>query len=81
VPGHDPAVLAPKIANIRKLAKEAGRDPQSIKFFCTFMPIIGRTDEEAQEKLAEAKKYASTKEGLALFTDWTGIDISKNPPG
>jgi alkanesulfonate monooxygenase SsuD/methylene tetrahydromethanopterin reductase-like flavin-dependent oxidoreductase (luciferase family) len=73
--------LAPKIANIRKLAKEAGRDPQSIKFFCTFTPIIGRTDEEAQEKLAEAKKYASTIGGLVLFSGWTGIDISRIPFG
>jgi len=63
VTGHDPAVLAPKIANIRKLAAEEGRDPKSIKFFCTFTPIIGRTDEEAQEKLAEVKKYASTVGG------------------
>lgn len=60
--------MAPKIANIRRLAKEAGRDPASIKFFCTFTPIIGRTDEEAQEKLAEVKKYASTIGGLVLVS-------------
>lgn len=81
VSGHDPSVIAPKIANIRRLAKEAGRDPASIKFFCTFTPIIGRTDEEAQEKLAEVKKYASTIGGLVLFSGWTGIDISKLPLG
>lgn len=81
VTGHDPSVLAPKIANIRKLAKEGGRDPASIKFFCTLTPIIGRTDEEAQEKLAEAKKYVSTVGGLVLFSGWTGIDISKLPFG
>lgn len=44
-------------------------------------PIIGRTDEEAQEKLAEVKKYASTIGGLVLFSGWTGIDISKLPLG
>jgi hypothetical protein len=81
VTGHDPSVLAPKIANIRKLAKEEGRDPASIKSFCTLTPIIGRTDEEAQEKLAEVKKYASTIGGLVLFSGWTGIDISKIPLG
>jgi alkanesulfonate monooxygenase SsuD/methylene tetrahydromethanopterin reductase-like flavin-dependent oxidoreductase (luciferase family) len=63
------------------LAREAGRDPASIKFFCTFTPIVGRTDEEAQEKLAELKKYASTIGGLVLFSGWTGIDISKLPLG
>jgi alkanesulfonate monooxygenase SsuD/methylene tetrahydromethanopterin reductase-like flavin-dependent oxidoreductase (luciferase family) len=81
VTGHDPSILRPKIANIRKLAAAEGRDPASIKFFCTLTPIIGRTDEEAQEKLAEVKKYASTIGGLVLFSGWTGIDISKLPLG
>ncbi|EPE32123.1 Bacterial luciferase-like protein [Glarea lozoyensis ATCC 20868] len=81
VTGHSPSVLAPKIANIRRLAKEEGRDPASIKFFCTFTPIIGRTDEEAQEKLEEVKKYASTIGGLVLVSGWTGIDLSKLPLG
>ena len=79
--GHAPSVLAPKIANIRKLAKEAGRDPKSIKFFCTLTPIIGRTDEEAQQKLQELKKYASTIGGLVLVSGWTGIDFSTLPLG
>ncbi|KAF8846595.1 Nitrilotriacetate monooxygenase component A/pristinamycin IIA synthase subunit A [Acephala macrosclerotiorum] len=81
VTGHDPAVLAPKIANIRRLAALEGRDPKSLKFFCTFTPILGRTDAEAYEKLEEIKKYASTIGGLVLFSGWTGIDISKLPMG
>ncbi len=79
--GHNPSVLAPKIANIRKLAKEKGRDPASIKSFSTLTPIVGRTDEEAQEKLEEYKKYVSTIGGLVLFSGWTGIDLSKLPLG
>lgn len=79
VSSHSPKVLRPKIDKIRALAKELGRDPRSIKFFGTFTPIIGRTDEEAQEKLVQAKKYASTVGGLVLFSGWTGIDISKIP--
>ncbi|KAH8661598.1 coenzyme dependent N5,N10-methylene tetrahydromethanopterin reductase [Tricladium varicosporioides] len=81
VTGHSPAVLAPKIANIRRLAKEEGRDPASIKFFSTFTPIIGRTDEEAFEKLEEVKQYASTIGGLVLVSGWTGIDLSTIPLG
>jgi len=79
VSSHSPQVLRPKIDNIRALAAKAGRDPRSIKFFATFTPIIGRTDEEAQEKYEELKKYASTIGGLVLFSGWTGIDISKIP--
>jgi alkanesulfonate monooxygenase SsuD/methylene tetrahydromethanopterin reductase-like flavin-dependent oxidoreductase (luciferase family) len=70
-------VLKPRIAEIRDKATKLGRDPQSIKFFGTVIPIIGRTEQEAQEKLAEARKYASVEGGLALFSGWTGIDISK----
>lgn len=81
VTGHDPEVLAVQIANIRKLAAEEGRDPRSLKFFNTFTPILGRTDEEAQEKLAEYKKYVSTIGGLVLVSGWTGIDMSKMAPG
>ncbi|KAF7555455.1 hypothetical protein G7Z17_g2105 [Cylindrodendrum hubeiense] len=79
ISGHSPAVLRPKVDNIRKLAAENGRDPRSIKFFATYTPIIGRTDEEAQAKYEELKKYASTIGGLVLFSGWTGIDISKIP--
>lgn len=79
VSGHSPAVLRPRIDAIRKLAKEEGRDPASIKFFATFTPILGKTDEEAQEKLVELKKYASVTGGLVLFSGWTGIDISQIP--
>lgn len=77
VSSHSPKVLQPKVAKIRELAKEQGRDPRSLKFFATFTPIIGRTDEEAKQKLEELKKYASTIGGLVLFSGWTGIDISK----
>jgi hypothetical protein len=79
VSAHSASVLAPKIANIRKLAASKGRDPRSIKFFATFTPILGRTPEEAQAKYDLARKYASTIGGLVLFSGWTGIDISRIP--
>lgn len=79
VSSHSPAVLAPKVAAIRKKAADQGRDPQSIKFFSTFTPILGRTDEEAKAKYEELKKNASVIGGLVLFSGWTGIDISRIP--
>jgi FMN-dependent oxidoreductase (nitrilotriacetate monooxygenase family) len=80
VSSHSPVVLAPKIAKIRALAKEKGRDPSSIKVFATFTPILGETDEEAEEKYGELKSYASEIGGLVLVSGWTGIDLSKYPP-
>jgi FMN-dependent oxidoreductase (nitrilotriacetate monooxygenase family) len=79
VSGQTTAQLRPKVDLIRKNAKEQGRDPRSIKIFGTFMPIIGQTEEEAQAKLAVAKKYTSTIGGLVLASSWTGIDLSKLP--
>lgn len=80
VSSHSPQVLRPKIDNIRKLATKKGRDPRSIKFFATFTPILGRTDEEAHEKHKELLKYVSTIGGLVLVSGWTGIDLSKYDP-
>ncbi|KAI0470046.1 xenobiotic compound monooxygenase, DszA family [Xylariaceae sp. FL0804] len=79
VSSHSPKVLRPKIDNIRNLAEKKGRDPQSLKFFATFTPILGRTDEEAQVKYKELKKYASVIGGLVLVSGWTGIDLSGLP--
>ncbi|ODM23142.1 hypothetical protein SI65_00731 [Aspergillus cristatus] len=79
VSSHSPALLRKKIANIRNLAAEKNRDPQSIKFFATFTPIIAETDEAAWAKYEELKKYASIEGGLVLFSGWTGIDISRIP--
>lgn len=72
-------MLRPKVQKIRELAAEKGRDPRSLKFFATFTPIVGKTDEEARQKHEELKKYASVIGGLVLFSGWTGIDISKIP--
>ncbi|ORY67192.1 HK97 family phage prohead protease [Pseudomassariella vexata] len=79
VSSHSPKILRPKIQKIRELAAAKGRDPKSLKFFGTYTPILGRTDEEAKEKLKELEKYVSTIGGLVLVSGWTGIDLSKIP--
>ncbi|KAI1398694.1 nitrilotriacetate monooxygenase component A [Hypoxylon fuscum] len=79
VSSHSPVILKPKIAKIRELAASKGRDPRSLKFFATYTPVIGRTDEEARAKYEELQKYASVIGGLVLVSGWTGIDLSKIP--
>jgi alkanesulfonate monooxygenase SsuD/methylene tetrahydromethanopterin reductase-like flavin-dependent oxidoreductase (luciferase family) len=44
-----------------------------------FTPILGATDEEAQKKLEDFKKYAIPEGGLSLFGSTSGVDISKFP--
>jgi alkanesulfonate monooxygenase SsuD/methylene tetrahydromethanopterin reductase-like flavin-dependent oxidoreductase (luciferase family) len=77
VSSHSPALLRPKVDNIRRLAAEQDRDPRSIKVFATFTCILGQTDEEAKAKLERHAQNASTIGGLVLFSGWTGVDISK----
>ncbi|KAF2703623.1 Nitrilotriacetate monooxygenase component A/pristinamycin IIA synthase subunit A [Pleomassaria siparia CBS 279.74] len=75
---HAPAVCAKNIAEIREMAKtQFGRDGNNIKVLALVTPILGRTEEEAQAKLAEYRKYASHEGALALFGGWTGMDLSK----
>lgn len=71
-------VAAKSIAEIRELAaSKHGRDSSNIKVLALVTPIIGRTEEEAQAKLADYRKYASLEGALALFCGWTGIDLGK----
>lgn len=78
VSAHAPAVCAKSIAEVRELAKsQFGRDPSHIKVLALVTPILGRTTEEAQAKLAEYRKYASSEGALALFAGWTGMDLSQ----
>lgn len=78
VSAHAAEVCKKSIAEIRELAKtKYGRNPDNIKVLALVTPILGRTEEEAQQKLAEYRKYASLEGALALFGGWTGIDLDK----
>ncbi|ROT38197.1 dibenzothiophene desulfurization enzyme A [Sodiomyces alkalinus F11] len=78
VSAHSPVVVAKSIAEIRQLAMaEYGRDGSRIKALALVTPILGRTTQEAQAKLAEYRKYASHEGALALWGGWTGIDLDQ----
>ncbi|KAJ6072780.1 hypothetical protein N7467_010865 [Penicillium canescens] len=77
VSAPSPHILAPRIKAIREEAARVGRDPRSVKVFAILTPIVGRTDEEAQEKYREALANASEEAGLAFFSGGSGIDLSK----
>lgn len=77
VAGLSPSVLAPKVAQLREIAKKKGRDPKALKIFALLTPILGKDDREANEKFEAIKKYRSLEGGLIFFSALTGIDLSK----
>ncbi|KAI1388810.1 Nitrilotriacetate monooxygenase component A/pristinamycin IIA synthase subunit A [Hypoxylon trugodes] len=78
VSAHAPEVIAKSIAEVREIAKtQFGRDPTDIKVLALVTAILGPTEEEAQAKLADYKKYASHEGALSLFGGWTGIDLDQ----
>ena len=67
------------ISEMRAAAAANGRDPQSLKFFPCFMPIIGSTSEDAKAKYERAIANADPVAGLAQFSGYTGIDLAHFP--
>jgi alkanesulfonate monooxygenase SsuD/methylene tetrahydromethanopterin reductase-like flavin-dependent oxidoreductase (luciferase family) len=67
------------ISEMRTAAVGNGRDPKSLRFFPCFMPIIGSTAEDARFKYERAVANADPVAGLAQFSGYTGIDLSKFP--
>ena len=64
----------------RKRIREAGRAPEHVKIFPGVSVIVAPTDEEARLKHETCKRYASPEGAFALFSGWTGIDLSSYGP-
>ena len=78
--GPSKKTIAPRVAAIRELAAEAGRDPASILMFAMMTVIVAPTDAEAQAKLADYRRYADPEGALTLMSGWTGVDFSRLDP-
>jgi long-chain alkane monooxygenase len=78
--GPSKTVIAPRVAAIRKLAGECGRDPKSILMFAMMTVIVAPTDDEAQDKLADYRRYVDPEGALTLMSGWTGVDFSVFDP-
>ncbi|ASK63826.1 5,10-methylene tetrahydromethanopterin reductase [Virgibacillus phasianinus] len=73
-----PTVAAAKetVDKLREDIEKAGRLRDEVKILTMFVPIVGRTEEEAKAKYNNYKKHISTEGALALFGGWTGVDLS-----
>ena len=76
VSGPSPQVLAPRVADIRRLAAEGGRDGDAIAVFALATVIVAETAAEAQALLAEYRAHVSHEGVLVLMSGWTGVDLS-----
>lgn len=80
IAGPSKTVIANRVAEFRKSAVELGRDPAELLVFTLATVIVAETDEAAQAKYDEYKKYISYEGAVALVGGWTGIDFSQYQP-
>jgi long-chain alkane monooxygenase len=76
VSGPSPQVIAPRIADIRRLAASYGRKPDDILIFALATVIVAPTEAEAHAKHRDYKQYIDREGALALMSGWAGIDLS-----
>jgi alkanesulfonate monooxygenase len=76
VSGPSPQAVAPRVADIRRLAAEGGRDPAAITIFAIATVIVAGTSEAAKARHAEYLGYVSHEGALVLMSGWTGVDLS-----
>ena len=56
-----------------------GRDPDAVKILPGVMPVVGRTDREAFDTLAQLQGYVDSGNAFALLSDRLGVDMSSYP--
>jgi FMN-dependent oxidoreductase (nitrilotriacetate monooxygenase family) len=78
--GPSKKVIAPRVAAIRKLAGQAGRDPVEILMFAMMTVIVAPTEAEARAKYADYRLYADPEGALTLMSGWTGVDFARLDP-
>ncbi len=74
-------LLKKTVADIRRRAAEAGRDPKKILIFNLQTVIVDETDAKAKAKFDDYKSYVSYEGAMALISGWTGIDFSQLQTG
>jgi alkanesulfonate monooxygenase len=80
VSGPSMAVLAPRVAALRRAAAEAGRSADAILVYAMMTVIVAETDAAAAALLEEYRGYGSAEGALTLMSGWTGVDFSTLDP-
>jgi alkanesulfonate monooxygenase len=77
VNGPSTRVVAPIVADLRRRAAAAGRNPAEILIFTMMTVITAATSAAARAKLEEYRSHASEEGALVLMSGWTGVDFSQ----
>jgi FMN-dependent oxidoreductase (nitrilotriacetate monooxygenase family) len=64
-------------ASLKKLLPALGRPPQDVTVLPGVMPVIGRTDKEARDKLALLQSFVTGSNALQLLSDRLGRDMTR----
>lgn len=73
---RDDAQGREEIADLRRLAVEAGRGPDDVKAFVGAEVVVAPTRAEVEDKLAVLQEFRDLEGHLVLFSGWAGIDLS-----
>ncbi len=64
-------------AQVKQAVPRYGRSPEHVTVLPGVMPVVGRTDREAYDKLAILQSYTSGGSGINVLSERFGIDLSK----
>jgi long-chain alkane monooxygenase len=73
---YSPELARGMVRAVRALAREAGRDPDSLKFLAIATVIVAETEDQARGKHADYARYASVEGSLARYSALMQIDFS-----
>jgi FMN-dependent oxidoreductase (nitrilotriacetate monooxygenase family) len=65
------------VEGIRSQAVEQGRASDDIQVFLGATIVTGRTDQEAQARYDDLRRYTDPEGALALWSGWLGTDLSR----
>ena len=77
IAGPTPQSARPAVDALRAKTLANGRGEDAIKVLSLITVVVGRTENEAQEKLEDYRRHASVEASLAHYSASVGVDFSK----
>jgi long-chain alkane monooxygenase len=74
------AMLKAYVADIRRQAAAAGRDPRKLFIYNLTTVVVDETDAKAEAKFKDYQSYASYDGSLVFMSGWSGIDFGQYAP-